>query len=65
MVTLDSLAEYPDIGTGGTQWKRATAIISDLYQRCPSRTFAQNQTGEGVWKCQSPHAFAPPFQKLP
>lgn len=51
-VSLDTLAEYPDIGVGGTEWRRATAIVSDIYQRCPSRAFAQNQTENGVWKCE-------------
>lgn len=60
LISLDALAAYPNPGPGvvgarladaGQEWKRATEIASDLFERCPGRAFARNVSlFRPVWK---------------
>jgi carboxylesterase type B len=52
LLALDPLATYPNpYHVGGTEWKRATEIASDLFERCPGRAFARNMSlSKPVWK---------------
>lgn len=54
LLVLDPLSEYPNIyGVGGTEWKRATEIASDLFERCPGRAFIRNMTQYApTWRCE-------------
>jgi hypothetical protein len=53
LLVLDPLSEYPNIyGVGGTEWKRATEIASDIFKRCPGRAFIRNMTEYApTWRC--------------
>jgi carboxylesterase type B len=60
LISLDTLAEYPNPGpsivggrleNAGQDWKRTTAIASDLFERCPGWAFARNMSlFRPVWK---------------
>lgn len=62
LLALDSLAEYPNptysndtslpqLANAGQDWKRATAIASDLFERCPGLAFSHNMSlFAPVWK---------------
>jgi hypothetical protein len=54
MAALEPLSDFPNTaGVGGTQWKRATAIGSDLFEKCPGRAFIRNVTEYAPgWRCQ-------------
>lgn len=53
ILTLDPLSSSPNPGNvGGTEWKRATDIASDIFERCPGIAFARNMTAHAPgWKC--------------
>jgi hypothetical protein len=53
LLVLDPLSEYPNIyNVGGTEWKRATEIASDIFKRCPGRAFIRNMTEYApTWRC--------------
>jgi hypothetical protein len=55
LLVLDPLSEYPNpYNVGGTEWKRATEIASDLFERCPGRAFIRNMTEYApTWRCKS------------
>ena len=55
VVVLDPLSLYPNPGdVGGTEWKRATEIASDIFERCPGREWIRNVTKyANTWKCKS------------
>jgi carboxylesterase type B len=60
LLALDTLADYPNPNSGpagarledaGMEWKRTTAIASDLFERCPGRAFARNMSlFKPIWK---------------
>jgi hypothetical protein len=60
LLSLDPLAQYPNPGpsvvgarlaNAGQEWKRATEITSDLFERCSGRAFARNMSlFKPVWK---------------
>jgi hypothetical protein len=52
-VALDPLSLYPNTaGVGGTEWKRATEIASDIFERCPGHEWIRNVTKyTNTWKC--------------
>jgi hypothetical protein len=54
LLVLEPLSLYPNrYPVGGAEWKRATEIASDLFERCPGREFARNMTEfKPVWKCE-------------
>jgi hypothetical protein len=54
LLVLEPLSEYPNIySVGGTEWKRATEIASDLFERCPGRAFIRNMTEYApTWRCE-------------
>lgn len=54
ILALDPLSESPNPGgVGGIEWKRATDIASDMFERCPGIAFARNMTAHAPgWKCK-------------
>jgi carboxylesterase type B len=52
LLGLDPLATYRNLyPIRGTEWKHATEIESDLFERCPGRAFARNMTlFKPTWK---------------
>lgn len=45
LLAFDTLSEFPNpYNVGGIDWKRATEIGSDLFERCPGRAFVRNMT---------------------
>jgi carboxylesterase type B len=57
LLSLDPLSTYPNPFTGGRlslagkNWKRATVVASDLFEKCSGRAFAANMSlYQGVWK---------------
>lgn len=52
LLQLDPLSDYPNpYPVGGTEWKRAAEIASDLFERCPGRAFVRNMTqSKPTWR---------------
>jgi carboxylesterase type B len=52
LLALDPLSLYPNrYSVGGTEWKRATEIASDIFERCPGREFVRNMSlFEHAWR---------------